>query len=107
MRVLPKWKKAPVNYSSSWNIVSTEQELINDRVMNKSVVKRYDPAKENAKWRVSDFYLENLQAAGADGILKPRQYSDVTLDSVDVLDINIEDTFAAVDAAAAENKTDE
>ena len=58
-----------------------EKEMVNNRVVKKSVRKMVD-ARDNFKdYRVSDFYMENLEAAGAVPT-KTVQYYDGDIDKV-------------------------
>lgn len=103
MRLISEFKKCPVNYSAPFDILCTEDSFENDRVVKKTKVKQFDPAAEHSKYVASDFYMENIVAAGAYDMLKPVKLSDTGLDAVDSLDIAVEDTFDAIDYAAAKN----
>ena len=107
MREIPQFKKCPVNYSAPFDVLGTEDSFENDRVVKKTKVKQFDPAAEHCKYVASDFYMENVVAAGAYDMLKPVKLTDTTLDAVDSLDIAVEDTFDAIDAAASKNNEGE
>lgn len=67
----------PVVSEPVMNMVSTTDVLDNDLkvVLKKSLKQIYDPRIELKKYKVSDFALENIIAAGAYDLLKETQYS--------------------------------
>lgn len=103
MRLVPEFEKCPVNYSKSFAILGAEDSFENDRIVKKTKFKQFDPAVEHSKYVASDFYMENIVAAGAYDMLKPVKLSDTTLDNVDNLDMAVEDTFAAIDSNVKNN----
>lgn len=106
MRKINAFKKCPVNYSAPWNVIGSEDQLLNDRVTKVSRVRQYDPAKEHAKYVASDFYMENIVAAGAYDMLKNVQLSDNGLDSVDLLDGTVASVFADIDSNPKNNENE-
>lgn len=60
-----------------------EQVLDNGRILYKTVTKEYDPREVINKYKVSDFTIENLQAAGALAQLKTCNMSGNVMDNID------------------------
>lgn len=81
----------------SYDVVSQEDIVVNDRIVKKNVIKSVVPSEFHAGLKASDFYMENILAAGAMDMLKPTALHDGGLDAVDNLDINVENLMAAVD----------
>lgn len=106
MRKLPEFKKNPVDYSAPFGILGSEDSFENDRVVKKTKIKMFDPAVEHSKYIASDFYMENIVAAGAYDMLKPVKLSADGLDSVDSLDYAVEETFAAIDSELKNNENE-
>lgn len=65
---------------------STEPVSVNGRSMKKSVVKRVSPVEVMSQYKVEDFYLENVLAAGATDMLKPMKYGTSRMDAIDSVD---------------------
>lgn len=61
--------------------VGQSKEMVNDRIVKNATVEEFD-ARDNFKdYKVSDFYMENLEAAGAVPT-KTVQYYDGDIDKV-------------------------
>lgn len=60
-----------VNLSADTQVLGVEDEMVNGRILKKQVVKTYSPKEMMSKYRVSDFYTENLIAVGADATCAP------------------------------------
>lgn len=68
-------------------VVAEEQVVKDNRVVKMRVLKDIDPRDNFKDYKVSDFYIENLQATGAINNLKQVQFTDNDIDPVlDVLD---------------------
>lgn len=73
-----------------------EQEVVNGRIVNKAIRKEVDFTKQFEGLKVSDFYLENLLAAGSVGTLNEVSLDGDKMSTIDNLvpeleKINIED----------------
>ena len=77
----------PKNLHSSYEVNAVEEVVENDRIVKKSVRKTVDPADNFKGVKVSDFYMENVIAAGALDSLKFGQLSNCTLADADNLDV--------------------
>lgn len=66
---------------------AVEEVVENDRIVKKSVRKTVDPADNFKGVKVSDFYMENVIAAGALDSLKFGQLSNGRLADADNLDV--------------------
>ena len=64
-------------------VMVEEQEVQNDRVIRVLKKKKLDPRDNFAGYKVSDFYLENLQACGAIANLKNCMLDDSSMDCID------------------------
>lgn len=65
--------------------VLVKEETLNEKtktVTNRIVTKHVNPKDNFLKFSVSDFYLENLIAAGAVDNLKSCQYGDMDVDAI-------------------------
>lgn len=71
------------NLDKTESMRSSEQVLENNRLVRKSVVKEMDFKANFKDYQVSDFYLENLMAVGAEATLKSVQLSEGALDMAD------------------------
>lgn len=60
-----------------------EESVVNDRVLKSTTFKDVDLAEARNGWKVSDFYLENVIAAGAVGMLNDTSISNSPLNEVD------------------------
>lgn len=60
-----------------------EDEVIEGRIVKVMKTKKLDPRDNFRGYKVSDFYLENLQACGAIGNLKPCNLSGSSVDMID------------------------
>lgn len=94
---LPKWEKGRSSMFGSYDVISQEDVVVNDRIVKKNVIKSVVPSEFHSGLKASDFYMENILAAGAVDMLKPTALHDGGLDAVDSLDINVENLMAAVD----------
>lgn len=65
-------------------IVTEEQTVENNRIIKKKIIKEIDPRDNFKDYKVSDFFIENLEAVGALNNLKQTQFLDGNID--DVLD---------------------
>ena len=79
----------PKNLHSSYEVNAVEEVVENDRIVKKSVRKTVDPVDNFKGVKVSDFYLENVIAAGALDSLKFGQLSDNRLNSADNVDAQV------------------
>lgn len=77
----------PKNLHSTYEVNAVEEVVENDRIVKKSVRKTVDPADNFKGVKVSDFYMENVIAAGALDSLKFGQLSNGTLADADNLDV--------------------
>ena len=68
-------------------VVAEEQSMKDGRVVKTKVLKEVDPYVNFKDYKVSDFFIENLQATGAISSLKQVQFTDNDIDPVlDILD---------------------
>ena len=76
-----------VGLCSIERMVCEEQTVEGDRVVTKRVLKEVDPRDNFKDYKVSDFFIENLQASGAIADLKTVQFIDQDVDGIlDALD---------------------
>ena len=94
------WKKKCNVMAVSYGVLGQEQVVVNDRIVNRTVEKVCDPVANNRAFKASDFYLENVIAAGALDSLVHQTYSDVSLDNVDLLDGSVGELIDAIDTPA-------
>lgn len=91
----------------SYDVISKEDIVVNDRIVKKNVVKTVVPSEFHAGLKASDFYMENIIAAGAMDMLKPVSFHDGGLDAVDSLDVNVENLMGAIDNSMPLKDNDE
>jgi len=89
----------PKNLHEPYEVTASEQYVENGRVLKRAVEKIVDPVELNAGMKVSDFYLENIIAVGADGSLRVVKLSAGNFDVADNLDAQI----GAIDASMQAN----
>lgn len=82
-----------------YEVTASEDYVENGRILKKAVKKTVDPTQLNAGVSVSDFYLENIIAAGAIDSLHECKLSEGTLSGAD----NVDAQLGAIDAAAVVN----
>lgn len=73
---------SPKTLLTKERVVFDEQFLDGDRVQTRRVIKEVDPRDNFKDYRVSDFYIENMEAVGALANAKVVQYGDIDVDSV-------------------------
>ena len=81
---------------NTYEVTASEDFVENGRILKKAVRKTVDPTQLNAGVSVSDFYLENIIAAGAIDSLHECKLSESTLSGAD----NVDAQLGAIDAAA-------
>ena len=91
----------PAHFDRPYNVIDQEETLENDRVVKKSVVKSVVPSEQMSGFVASDFYLENVIAAGAVSQLKECQYSSNDLDRVDIVGENVDKLINSIDQVAS------
>lgn len=82
-----------------YEVTASEQYVENGRILKKAVNKTVDPTKQNAGLSVSDFYLENIIAVGAEGSLRDVKLSAGNFDVAD----NVDAQIGAIDASIQAN----
>lgn len=95
-------KVYPKTLCADYEVRGTEEVVENDRVVNKSCVKKVHPQDMFAGYKASDFALENIIAVGALDSLKEGHLSANSLSELsDSMEGSIDNAIAAVDAAEA------
>lgn len=86
----------PKHLSEPYQVRGVEEFVENGRVLKKSASQTVDPKQNFVGYNVSDFYLENIIAAGALDSLKETKLSDGILSASDNLDAQIGSLDAAI-----------
>lgn len=89
----------PKSLSEPYEVIGSEDVVVNNRVVKRSIKQVIDPKEMFKGVKVSDFYLENLIAVGALDSLKGGTVSDSTLNAAD----NAEAQLAKMVDAAENN----
>ena len=79
----------------------------NGRILKKAVKKTVDPTQLNAGVSVSDFYMENIIAAGAFDSLRECNLNAGTLANADNVDAQLGAIDGAIVADVEQNQTNE
>lgn len=79
----------PKNLHGEYVVHAVEEVVENDRIVKKSVRKSVDPRDNFKGIKVSDFYMENVIAAGALGNLRNGQLDAGNLAAADNLDSQV------------------
>ncbi len=93
----------PKALNEAYAMTSSEDYVENGRILKRSVAKVVDPRENFAGLKVSDFYLENVIAAGAWDTLRECKLSEGTLAGTDNVDAQLAAFDAAVVADAKQN----
>ena len=83
----------------------TKDVVVNGRIMKELEFVKVNRSEENAKYKVSDFYLENLLALGAD--LKPITLQGSTIENTDAIMNGLVDLDAYESSVNVENNPTE
>lgn len=90
------------NLSSPYVINSVEDILENNRIVKKSKRQTINPADKFKGFKVSDFYMENVIAVGAEDSLR---FGQVSIDNLSAAD-NIEAQIPVIDSFIENNLND-
>ena len=93
--------------NDTYEVTASEQVVENGRVVKKAVSKTVNPTEQNAGVCVSDFYLENIIAAGAVDSLRECQLNEGALAGADNVDAQIGAIDGAIVADVEQNQTNE
>ena len=90
-----------------YEVTASEEFVENGRILKKAAKKTVDPTQLNAGVSVSDFYMENVIAAGALDSLRECKLNESTLAGADNVDAQLGAIDAAVVADVEQNQTNE